>query len=368
MLLTRPVCLVCFGEGRPFLPELAERLAASDVEVYRFDLERGRVYRGTALTERRPLGGRHRTAVATLWRHRQLLRRSIVHFHFLHPVYAFAMAFVPRRRTIVQFWGSDIYRAGGLRHRLQRHLTHRAAVVTCTSERTRQEIIRRYGRPDVRKWHFGLRSLDDLAARLNGGARVRQDVIAIGYNGFREQHHLRIIESCAGPLRALAQRYEIVIPFTYGGSDDYRAEVEGALRQNSIRATLLTDFLRHEDLLTLRLRTALMLHLPVSDAFSASMQEVLAVGGEVLTGDWLAYPELESAGLPLRHVSWAALPEVLAKAASRLLGSDACEPGDQTRTTGEGFGTARLFPALLAVSSWEACLPKYVEGYQQLGR
>ena len=346
--LKRPVALVCFSEGRPFLPELASELARYG-EVYRFNLERGQLFHNERLVAEATQAERHLTALHTLWTHRGVLREAVVHYHFIHPVYAFAEALAPHGRKIAQFWGSDLYRIGRVRAQLLQPLLRSAAIVACTSARTRDVLVRRYGRGDVRVLHFGLRSFDALAARLALGPRIQKDTICIGYNGFREQNHLRIIAALAPALRRLGDRYRVVIPFTYGGSDEYAAELTAALTGASLTGVEVSRaYLPFEDLLDLRLRTAVMLHLPVSDAFSASMQETLLTGGTVIAGDWLEYREIDELEVALQYVGWESLASEFVHAIARH---------DQVAT---------LKTALLTISGWEACIDGFMDAYGSL--
>ena len=350
----RPLCLVCFGTGRPFVPELAA-LLADDFEVYRFDLAAGRVYRGAGLLDERSYGERHRTAAMTLLRHRRLLARAVVHYHFVHPLYWISRAFVPAGRSIVHFWGSDVFRIGGTRQRLQRAFIRGAARVVAPASATARAVAQRYGLPEVPVWQLGVGSLPDLAARMAAGPPVAKDTVCIGYNGFREQQHLRIVETAAAGLRLLQRDHRIVIPMTYGTPAGYADEVRAACATAGLEAEVVTAFLPHDELVDLRLRTALMLHFPVSDAFSASMQEVLVGGGVVLAGEWLAYEELADAGGDLRQLDWSGLQVAVAAFA---------KTGDASEALPR---SASLVAGVLEQSAWSTWLPVYAAEYARLG-
>ena len=365
----RPLCLVCFGAGRPFVPELAARLAP-DFEVYRFDLAAGRVYHGEALWTERDYGERHRTAALTLWRHRDLLRRAVIHYHFTHPLYWLARVLSAPSRSIVHFWGSDIWRAGPLRHRVQRAFLRGMAHVVAPATATSTAVAEQYGLRHVPVWQLGIGSLDEIAERLAAGPPVAKDTICIGYNGFREQQHLRILEAAAEPLRQLRSAYRIVIPMTYGAPAGYVDDVTAACATHGLDVEVVTAFIPQAELVELRARTALMLHFPVSDAFSASMQEVLVGGGVVLAGDWLDYGELDGTGAQLRQVGWSGLREAVAALSTSddALAQDAQAFAKTGNDAVAPLPTeARLIAPLLERSSWRTWLPTYTAAYTELG-
>lgn len=125
---------------------------------------------------------------------------------------------------------------------------------------------------------------------FSGGKKV----IMCGYNGLRQQQHLKVIES----LREVAKEFYWIFPMTYYNSDlDYRQEVIKLLNELNIDYVILDRFLTEEEWARYLFSTDIFIHMQVSDAFSSSISEHLLLGHILINGSWLQYKDLDDNGI-----------------------------------------------------------------------
>ena len=77
-----------------------------------------------------------------------------------------------------------------------------------------------------------------------------------------------------------------------------------------------TDYLDNKKMFMLRQATDMYIHMPVSDASSATLQEYLLLGKKVIDASWLYYDELEKDGNKPYFVTegFESLPDTILKA------------------------------------------------------
>ena len=86
---------------------------------------------------------------------------------------------------------------------------------------------------------------------------------------------------------------------TYQKNESYTRAVEKAATAAHLEFRLITHYLDWADLAAFRIATDILVHLPISDALSATVLEVIYGGNCVITGLWLPYGPFRRALLPL---------------------------------------------------------------------
>lgn len=117
-------------------------------------------------------------------------------------------------------------------------------------------------------------------------------IVMCGYNGCKEQHHLKIIDS----LKEFSGNIHFVFPMTYSCNESYRLEVKEYCEQLNLSYTILEHFLENEEWKNYLFATDIFVHMQLTDAFSACVSENLLLGNVVINSEWVNYPDLERAG------------------------------------------------------------------------
>lgn len=269
-----------------------------------------------------PVGASGRATLAERWRYR--LERAhwaremprlaeghdICHWHALAPHRLPALDWIPpSTRVVVTVWGSDVLRASGLeRYRRQVRACERADRITVNSVEMRELLLARLGRgfaEKIRMAAFGSELYDAIDARRGEPERNRarlglpQDkvVVCVGNNGVELNQHLAVLDSLATLGEEVRQRLVLVLPMTYGTESDYAQRLRKKGAECGIEFVVLDEPLSHEDMAGLRCAADVVIHVPETDAFSASMCEHLYGGGVLLTGAWLPYGPLRRQGI-----------------------------------------------------------------------
>lgn len=123
-------------------------------------------------------------------------------------------------------------------------------------------------------------------------------IITCGYNGFATQNHLAVLSEINKIKELLPKNTHIILPMTYGLTEDYKKEVVRTLVELGFRFSIKTDFMSDEELYLLQRSTDIFIHLQKTDASSNSVKEYIMAGATVFNGSWLSYPEVELHGTP----------------------------------------------------------------------
>lgn len=246
---------------------------------------------------------------------KQMLRElgSIDVFHanyidVLQLVYLYPLWKVATTR-IMTYWGSDLLMTNKKDLQLCKFFLKRADYVTLMTQNMREKFDAEYGntyKSKIRMLDFGCpmyRHIDTLATELSKeqckdywGIRGKI-VVAVGYNRWRMQQHLKIIEAVSILDKELLQKCVFVLQLSYGGegkeTEEYLHEIENLLQSRGMNYLFIDKFLGPRESAILRLATDVFLYGQKSDALSASFCEYLYAGCIVTKPSWLDYYELE---------------------------------------------------------------------------
>ena len=242
----------------------------------------------------------------------------IYHFHYCIPEYLMYLHFLPENSNIIcSFWGSDLMRITGVSnvYYVSKAL-RRSTKITIQSQELSQIILFKYGREFESKIvinQFTINTdiynkIDELAHnseainafKIKNSIPTDKIIIAISHNAFSQNNHFIILDS----LKALNQKYKdncfFILPLGYGGNDQYIDEIKIYCNNyKGFQTQILTDYFNPNNTALLRLSTDLMIQMPISDALSGAMTEVLYSGNAVISASWLPYGVLKKNELPL---------------------------------------------------------------------
>lgn len=118
--------------------------------------------------------------------------------------------------------------------------------------------------------------------------------VAIGYNAYKEQQHMAVLQSIAGLSQEYRSRIAIVLQMTYGDkSGEYILSIRKELERLGCRYVILEEYLDNLDVACLRYATDIFIHAQISDALCATIQEYLYAGTTVLNPKWIRYTDLK---------------------------------------------------------------------------
>ncbi len=243
----------------------------------------------------------------------------------------------PVASWVCSFWGSDLLRITDKQHGQMRPYLERADAVTIHSA-TQFEIVRtHYGEAVEEKTalvYFGqmgykdisdLRSVADRSAcKAHFGIDPTRKVVCVGSSASPAQNQDKVLRALKGLSAEMHSQLTVVLQMTYSAtSPAYIDAVKEAAAALPCETVFLTQFMDAEESAYLRLAADVFIMAIQTDAFSASLQEYLFAGAQVLRGAWLPYPQLDALGIETFPFSdCAEIPDLLTKALAQPLSSE----------------------------------------------
>jgi hypothetical protein len=245
------------------------------------------------------------------------------HFHYLQYSYLREVFLIPKGKKIVcTFWGSDLLRTSDIfNFYFVKKVLNKATVITCQSEELKEIILSKFGRNLEAKIKIAIFPVDskiyeeidsqrhniDLITSFKKkyGYSLHKKNVLIGHNGSPFNNHLKII----GALQEIKgkENIQIIINLNYAlqstEKEPYKKELIIALQKTGIEYTILENYFSKEELSISRLATDVFIHMPISDALSGTMLEMLYAESIVITGSWLPYKTFENAGIVYHKVN-----------------------------------------------------------------
>lgn len=245
------------------------------------------------------------------------------HFHFMQYSYLRELFLVPKGKKIVcTFWGSDLLRTNDIfNFYFVKKALNRANVITCQSLELKEIILSKFGRNLDDKIKIAIFPVDEKIYADIDLNRTQENVIntfkekhdyslsktniLIGHNGSPSNNHIKIIES----LKTIQNKdkMHLIVNLNYALDAhkklEYKAKLTQLLEQSKISFVLLETFFSKEELAISRLATNVFIHMPISDALSGTMLELIYASSIVITGSWLPYKTFSNSGLNYHEVS-----------------------------------------------------------------
>ena len=234
----------------------------------------------------------------------------------------------PKARWICSFWGSDLLRISKRRLAQMRPYLRHCHGVTIHSAIQQEFVEKAYGQAIGEKTHlvyFGQTILGQIhkarqemnkaACKAHFGIDPSCFVVCVGYNASPAQQQPAVLQALSQMPPALLKKMTVVVQMSYGQNDAaYEEAVRKAAQALACKTMIFTDFLDEEESAKLRICADIFILAILTDSFSASLQEYLYAGAQVLVGDWLYYPQIEELGITtVRFSAFEELPELLEK-------------------------------------------------------
>lgn len=253
----------------------------------------------------------------TLYHYHIKGKYDFVHFHY--PTFSnlyLLWHLEKKEKIILSFWGSDLLRTSDTYNFIiQTKAVKHANLITTQSTELVEIILAKFGRkykskikqtlfpPNDDLYHRIEQMLSEdsaLNAFLNQfQIHAGKYIIAIGHNANEYNNHTHIINELISLPNQIKDQIFCVFPFTYGNLNKitYQENLEKQLQETNISYCFLNDFLTWEQLAALKIKSAITIHLPESDALSGAVTESMYAGSVLITGAWLPYSPFKKAGL-----------------------------------------------------------------------
>jgi len=233
---------------------------------------------------------------------------DVLHFHFCVSSNLEYLHFIKKStKVICSFWGSDLFRVSDIynNYYVSKALNN-ANLITVQSPEMGLLVKAKYGmnlNDKIRDIRFTLskdiyefidlyrnntKVLDEFKAKYN--LKKENFLIALGHNAFKENNHIKMIESLNGLSEEYKNKITLILHLSYGGNKEYIDNLKKVIQQiKDLDIKIIEDFLGPQEISKLRLITDIMVQAPISDALSGAMTEVLYANNKVIVGGWLPY-------------------------------------------------------------------------------
>ncbi|MFQ8601457.1 MAG: hypothetical protein ACLSAO_00075 [Anaerovoracaceae bacterium] len=210
--------------------------------------------------------------------------------------------------VILTYYGSDLFDKSAIKKYAHAMLIKSAKYVTMATNnmiKTFNDIYKFKFENKVRKIAFGLETISEIdkifeeadsvkKCKEKYGIDVNKKSIAIGYNGRETQRHIDIIDEIIKLDETERSNLCLIVHLGYNlSSDEYRKKIIKKLDESKTDYVVIDDFLDKKELAELRVATDIIIHAQPSDAFSASIQEVIYAEGILINPIWIVYEELD---------------------------------------------------------------------------
>lgn len=361
--------------GVPVILELMENLQNNGIETFNIDILSGRkryasgkvddIYSNFILKILYKIPRLRvyvRRFCSRIYIDKNITKNDIVVLQFLDPNYLKFIRQLKKRtdNIIAHWWGSDLYRSD---NKAKKKLsTINKYVEKHILVHGMSEYFLKYFPSEAKKISyaiFGVKLLDVMKTLQDDFDKEKQKsffsipkdkfVVTGGYNGSPGQQHIKIIESLNHLSEDIKTKIFLILPMTYGGSEEYLNNIENHLLKTKIDYKIIKDYLPENDLATLRLLSDITINIQITDGFSASIRESLFASNILIVGDWLHYEEIKKWGAFFIETS---LDELNITIANTILNIEKIK--QKTLNNSE---------IIYKNSSWDSCIKDIIQAY-----
>lgn len=225
----------------------------------------------------------------------QLRNTNVFNFYYLNREAEILINLNRRKKIIVTLYGSEylIYNSSIFS---LRSMVDQWVVSTHSGKKTLMDVYN-ISADAISVISFGVDSIKGSPRSL----WVDEHVICIGNNGSLRQNHVQILEWFWSFREILPKNTRIVLPMTYGFSENHFKECERILKSLKIEYTILTEYLTNDDICAIHDSVDIYINNQPTDVLSGFMLSQLNRGVVVIVNSDLHYPDLASWGVHLTY-------------------------------------------------------------------
>ncbi len=271
--------------------------------------------------------------IKVILKYNRLRDHDFINIQWGDPVYMLACLLVPgnARKTVVSYWGSDLYQIEPRLLKLVRRRINKIAYATFDNIDLMYQFDKVYPGNKVSKRPIllplpVLDVIEDMRSHKDegntyvvDGIRMPRDktIVCVGYNGRPEQQHIPVLNAIDKLDQAVKDKLFIIISATYQAEEEYVAKIEECINCIGIDYVILRNFLNDVEISKLRLITDIYINAQTTDAFSGSVCEFLFADTLLINAKWLRYSEFDKYGFSFYEFEdFEEIPGIIAKAIS----------------------------------------------------
>lgn len=212
------------------------------------------------------------------------------------------------KKTIVSYWGSDLFRA--TENELKKYIKYLNKVdnITLCTNSMKKYFVQKYQdqyNSKLKIIDYGANGFVAIDAAIGKQAAEcyfdfpnDKIVVLVGYNGSEGQQHIKVIDMLKNLSVELQKKLYVVFPMTYAVNEEYSLRVKDEMNDScEFEVSILEDYLTPDQMAELFVKSDCMIHAQITDALSASVQEILYAGKLVFNPEWLEYEEIDKRGV-----------------------------------------------------------------------
>ena len=233
---------------------------------------------------------------------------NLVDIHFFSKIYDNLILNKSFNKIKISYWGSDIYRIKSERINSMDHLTANADELYFNTVEMKTFAMPFFKQKNKLKYqNFGISTFNVIESLKNKESTetfktelnipLNKLIISIGYNGKKEQQHLKIISELKKLDKPELNKLFLIFPMTYARDNYYYDLIVNALSEIDVSYQILNKSLSIDTICKYRLISDIKINMQTTDAFSASVQEYFYAKNIMILGEWLPYSWLENNGL-----------------------------------------------------------------------
>ncbi len=214
-------------------------------------------------------------------------------------------------------WGSDFYRANAKFGALYKYIYYRSNSIIIGTKKSKSNFIKKYPKMTSKTFwiNFGndklYQTLIDEKLNTNllrkkwlEAQHINKHCISIGYNNRNAQQHIRIIRNLDQLSPQLKSNLLLIMPLTYPKDEAYKQKIKLALEKIDVPYLIIDHYLSEKEIIELRVISDLYINMQITDMFSSSVLEYMALDTIVINGNWLPYSYIQDNEIHAYTANW----------------------------------------------------------------
>lgn len=213
-------------------------------------------------------------------------------------------------KKLIVFWGSDLLRVKKTHLNRLKLLIDKCDLINLPTE----ELVNKFELFFTMKYRdkyvsvpFGSLSFDEqnnigkqfskAECKKKIGVKHDEITVAVGYNGKKEQQHIKVIEVLANLSQDIKKRLVLILHLVNTIDQEYYDEIKKALNNCGIEFIIINDMLPLEEIAILRQATDIFIQAQFTDALSGTVREALYSEAILVNPTWIKYNEFDKIGI-----------------------------------------------------------------------
>ncbi len=237
-----------------------------------------------------------------------------IHHHFLWINYGLYLVYLKKHKTILTFWGSDLFRQSNHKDLFFKKIVlDRAISITTATNDMKLHIMSKYGikyREKIKVMKFINRSdyfeyCDSIGSEKK--AEIKQElfpqigkknIIAFGHSGFKEDNYNSFLKTLEKMKEQERENFHFLFCLSYGADKEFLIrKLRRKLEELRYAYTIIEDYISYEKMAEYHTCVDAFIFAPDSDGFSGYLTECFYHEIPVFVGAWLPYKEFLRMGL-----------------------------------------------------------------------